>query len=182
MIITYHNHEFFKVQFGDIILAFNPISKDSKKKGARFGADIALVSLSHPDFNGVEAVTYGERAPLSITGPGEYEAKNVFIRGFSIKTTYEKEDRFATLYLVNLEGMNICFAGPIKTRELDKNVSGALEEVDILFVPIGGGDVFSPAEAYKLAVSIEPKVIIPMHYDEGDAKTLLKSFFLKNPL
>jgi len=140
MIISYHNHEFFKVQFGDTILAFNPISKDSKLKGARFGADVALSSLNHPDFNGVENVTFGERAPLAIFGPGEYEVKGVFVRGFSVKTTYEKEDRIATLYLVNLEGMNLCFAGPIKTREFDKNLMAALEEIDVLFVPIEGGE------------------------------------------
>ena len=32
MIITYQGVEFFKVQFGDTILAFNPISKESKFK------------------------------------------------------------------------------------------------------------------------------------------------------
>ena len=177
MIISYHNHEFFKVQFGDTILAFNPISKDSKLKGARFGADVALSSLNHPDFNGVENVTFGERAPLAIFGPGEYEVKGVFVRGFSVKTTYEKEDRIATLYLVNLEGMNLCFAGPIKTREFDKNLMAALEEIDVLFVPIGGGDVLAANEAYKLAVALEPKLIIPMHYDEAGGKAALKAFF-----
>lgn len=177
MIISYHNHEFFKVQFGDTILAFNPISKDSRLKGARFGADVALSSLNHQDFNGVENVTFGERAPLVISGPGEYEVKGVFIRGFPVETVYEKEERVATLYLVNLEGMNLCFAGPIKTHELDKNITGALEEVDVLFVPIGGGDVLSPADAYKLAVAIEPKLIIPMHYDESSGKAILKTFF-----
>ncbi len=59
MIITYHGGEFFKVQFGDTVLAFNPISKDSKLKSSRFGADIALVSLNHPDMNGVESRVFG---------------------------------------------------------------------------------------------------------------------------
>lgn len=177
MIISYHNHEFFKVQFGDTILAFNPISKESKIKGARFGADVALVSLNHQDFNGVDNVTFGERAPVVISGPGEYEVKGVFVRGFPVKTVYEKEEKIATLHLVNLEGMNLCFVGPIKSRELDKNITAALDEIDILFVPIGGEDVLSPADAYKLAVALEPKLIIPMHYDENGGKAALKAFF-----
>jgi hypothetical protein len=54
MIITYQGVEFFKVQFGNTTIAFNPISKDSKFKPTRFFADIALVSLNDKDMNGVE--------------------------------------------------------------------------------------------------------------------------------
>ena len=45
MIITYQGAEFFKVQFGDTTLAFNPISKESKLKPTRFFADIASVTF-----------------------------------------------------------------------------------------------------------------------------------------
>src|SRR5258708_39937170 len=80
MVITYFGHEFFKIQLGDLTLAINPISKDSKLKGARFGADIALISTNDPDGNGVDQVAFGERQPFVIEGPGEYEVKNVFIK------------------------------------------------------------------------------------------------------
>jgi len=52
MIITHHGGEFFKVSFGDTTLAFNPISKNSKLKQTRFGADIAFITSEHPDFTG----------------------------------------------------------------------------------------------------------------------------------
>jgi hypothetical protein len=42
MIITFLGAESFKVSFGDTTLAFNPISKDSTLKSAKFGADIVL--------------------------------------------------------------------------------------------------------------------------------------------
>jgi len=54
MIITYHNIEFFKIQQGDTVIAFNPISKQSKFKGSRFGADVALISANSIDFNGLK--------------------------------------------------------------------------------------------------------------------------------
>ncbi|MBX4211005.1 MBL fold metallo-hydrolase [Candidatus Parcubacteria bacterium] len=82
MVITYHGAEFFKVQFGDTVIAYNPISKDSKQKTTRFGADIVLSSLNHPDFNGIDNATHGDRNPFVITGPGEYEVKGIFIKGF----------------------------------------------------------------------------------------------------
>jgi hypothetical protein len=72
MIITYYGSEFFKVQFGDTTLAFNPISKDSKLKPSRFGADIVLTSARHADFNGIEQVSHGDKKPFVIDGPGEY--------------------------------------------------------------------------------------------------------------
>lgn len=172
MVITYYGHEFFKVQFGDITLAFNPISKDSKLKGAKFGANIALQSINTPETNGLEQMSFGEKTAFAITGPGEYEVKEVFIKGFP--GGKNKDGKLNTIYFVTLEGMNLCFLGSLPTKEISETAKAALEEVDILFVPIGGGDVLNASEAYKLAVSIEPALIIPMHYDVTSLKAFLK--------
>jgi L-ascorbate metabolism protein UlaG (beta-lactamase superfamily) len=176
MIITYLGGQFVKVQFGDTILAFNPISKDSSLKTSKFGADIVLSSIKHPDFNGVDQVTFGEKVPFVISGPGEYEAKNVFIKGLASESGYDKEKRINTIYTVSLEGMNICFLGALNTPELPKEADEAIDEVDILFVPIGGEGVLEPSAAYKLAVSIGPKIIIPISYGDVGNKDALKVF------
>jgi L-ascorbate metabolism protein UlaG (beta-lactamase superfamily) len=178
MIITYLGAEFFKVQFGDITLAFNPISKDSKMKPARFGADIVLTSAYHPDFNGVDQVTHGDKKPFVIAGPGEYEVGGVFIKGLASESKYGMKSGGSsgsavplvnTIYTVSLENMNICFLGALDNPELKDETVEALDEIDILFVPIGGEGVLEPAKAYKLAVSLEPKLIIPMHYSTPGA-------------
>lgn len=175
MIITYLGGAFVKVQFGDTILAFNPISKDSSLKSSKFGADVVLSSINHQDMNGVEQVTFGEKKPFVISGPGEYEVKEVFIKGLPSESGYDNEKRINTIYAVTLEGMNICFLGAINTLEMPKNTDEAIDEVDILFVPIGGNGVLEPAQAYKLAVSIEPKIIIPILYkEEKELKAFLK--------
>ena len=176
MIINYFGGEFVKVQFGDTILAFNPISKESKLKPAKFGADIVLTSVNHADFNGVDQVTFGEKKPFAIAGPGEYEVKGVFIKGFASESGYDGEKRINTIYTVSLEGMNICFLGALNQAELPKDADEALETVDILFVPVGGEGVLSAAQAYKLAVSIGPKIMIPVHYGEIGGKEALKAF------
>jgi hypothetical protein len=67
MIITYLGVEFFKVQFGDITIAFNPISKESKFKSTRFFADIALVSLNSKETNGVENLSYNGKDPFVVS-------------------------------------------------------------------------------------------------------------------
>ena len=176
MIITYLGGAFVKVQFGDTVLAFNPISKDSKLKPAKFGADVVLVSVNHEDMNGVDQVSFGEKKPFIISGPGEYEIKQVFIKGLPSKTSYGGEDRINTIYTVALEGMNICFLGAVNTVELPKDTDEAIEAVDILFVPIGGEGTLNPTSAYKLAVSLEPKIIIPIIYDDNKSKENLKAF------
>jgi L-ascorbate metabolism protein UlaG (beta-lactamase superfamily) len=176
MIITYLGVDFFKVQFGDTTIALNPISKDSKFKTTRFMADIALVSLNHPDMNGTENLSYNGKDPMVISGPGEYEVKEVFIKGFASKSEYENKERINTIYSVSLEGMNLCFLGAISDINLSNEVKEALGDVDILFLPIGGDGVIDSTKAEKLAVEIEPKIIIPMHYGDVGIKDALKKY------
>lgn len=174
MVITYHGLEFFKVQFGDMVVAFNPISKESKHKSSRFGADLCLVTVNHNDFNGVENVFFGEKEPFVIDGPGEYEIKGVFVKGLESHSSYDGGDRINTIYLITLDAINICFLGALDLKELSRETIEALGEVDVLFVPIGGDGVLKAQDAYKLAVSLEPKLIIPMHHE--DDKEALKMF------
>lgn len=177
MIITYHGAEFFKVQFGDTILAFNPVSKDSKLKSTRFGADIALVSINHPDMNGVDGLGFGDRQPFSVTGPGEYEVKGVFIKGYPSESTYGGEKQINTIYVVSLEGMSLCFLGALQSGvAVSPDVKEAFNGIDVLFAPIGGDGVLSASDANKLTVKLEPKVVIPMHYGMNGDKNSLKTF------
>jgi L-ascorbate metabolism protein UlaG (beta-lactamase superfamily) len=176
MIINYLGGESFKVSFGDTTLAFNPISKDSKLKSAKFGADIVLSTINHPDMNGVDQVGFGDKIPFAITGPGEYEVKGVFIKGFGSTSEYDGEKHINTIYSVSLEGMNICFLGATNQESLPKDADEEMDGVDILFVPIGGEGVLDASKAYKFAVSLEPKIIIPMHYGDIGEKDALKIF------
>ncbi len=174
MVITYHGGQCFKVTFGDTTLAFDPISKKSSLTPAKFGADIAFVSMRHPDFNGVEQAMHGGKAPFVIDGPGEYEVGEVTARGYGVKNTYDKEERFNTIYQVSLEGMNLVFLGALDDPEIDAKILGALSDIDILFVPIGGDEVLEVPQASKLGVKLEAKAIIPMHYDPSALKASLK--------
>jgi len=177
MVINYLGVESLKIQFGDTTIAYNPVSKDSKFKSANYGADIVLVSANHPDFNGVEQTKRGDREPFVITGAGEYEIGGIFIKGFPSLTKHGGEEKNNTIYLMTLENMNLCFLGALKSpSSIDAETTEALDDIDILFVPIGGEGVLTPADANKIAVGLEPKIIIPIHYGEGISTTALKSF------
>lgn len=173
MVITYHGAQCFKVSFGDTTLVFDPISKKSKLSGVKFGADVAFVSLNHPDFNGAEEMSFGAKVPFVIDGPGEYEVGEVTVRGYGTETIYEGVPRFNTIYQVTLEGINIVFLGALSNAVIDPQILGELDDIDILFVPIGGGDVLDVPDASKLGTKLEARCIIPMHYTD----TALKAFF-----
>lgn len=174
MIISFLGKQFFKVSQGDLTLAFNPISKESKakEKGGRFGANVALITTSHPDYNGVEMVTHGETAPFVIDGPGDYEVAGIFINGSGVETKLAGKNYINTVYTLTASDIRLCFLGAM-TGELKSEMREAIGAPDILFVPIGG-ELMPPKDAYKLAVSLEPKLIIPMDYIEADLKTFLK--------
>lgn len=150
------------------MVAYNPIGKDSKHKTSRFGADIVLSSLNHPDFNGAEQCQHGDKEPSFINGPGEYEVGGIFIKGFGTETTYEGKKRINTVYGVVFEGINFCFLGSLASTEvLSREIREELGVIDILFIPIGGEKILTPTEAYKLSLSLEARVIIPMDYENN---------------
>lgn len=169
MIISYQGLTCFKISQGDLTLAINPVSKDSKNgTPSRFGADITLITTKHPDMNGRDQTSRGDKESFVIDGPGEYEIKDVFIKGY----LSQGPDLLNTIYMISFEGMKLCFLGALANSEIPAGTLENLEDIDILFVPIGGGETLETAKAYKLAVSLEPSVIIPMHYN----KVLLDQF------
>ncbi|MEK7227437.1 MAG: hypothetical protein AAB641_00920 [Patescibacteria group bacterium] len=131
MIISYQGVESFKISQGDLTLALNPQAKVS--------ADITLFTKGRNETS--------EKSGFVIDSPGEYEIKNVFIKGFLDKT-----------YLVTFEGIKLCFLGSKAEQE-------EIEDIDILFVR---------PNAYKAAVALEPAVIIPMNYDKNTLAQFLK--------
>src|SRR3989344_3752553 len=185
MINTYFGKQFFKIGQGEMVLAFNPVSKSSKTGiSAHFGADIALVTTNHPDYNGVEQLSHGERAPFVISGPGDYEVKEIFIKGVASDAdigglSAQAGKKFInTIYLFSLDGINIAFMGAISDGELSKESREAINDPDILFIPVGGkgkeANLLDAKSSAKLASTLEPKLIIPMDYDDASLKAFLK--------
>jgi hypothetical protein len=174
MVISYYGGECFKVSFGSTTLAFNPIGKKSKLPTVKFGSDAAFITMWHDDFNGIDQVKHGNKDPFLVDGPGEYEIGSVVARGFGVQTTYDKVERYNTIYQVKLEEMNLVFLGALSNPDIDPQILSELGDIDILFVPIGGGDLLEVPQASKLAVKLEAKLIIPMHYDDETLKAFLK--------
>ena len=174
MILTYHSGACIRAQAGDTTLVFGPVSRQSKDfKPTNFGADIALISLNHPDMNGAEEAGRGDKQPFVISGPGEYEVKNVAAFGFASGSKWGGKLFTNTIYSVSFDGMILMYLGALGDADLPPEVL-EMDSPDILVLPVGGNGALSPSEAQKLAVKLEAKVIIPILYDDKTLKQFLK--------
>jgi L-ascorbate metabolism protein UlaG (beta-lactamase superfamily) len=151
------------------------VSKVSKTGiSAKFGADIALVTTNHPDYNGVDQLIHGDRAPFVVSGPGDYEVKEIFIKGVLSEGPNTQKTYVNSIYSLTVDNINLCFLGAVSNGDISKEVREAVGDPDILFVPVGGKDILDAKAASKLASSLEPKMIIPMDYDDAALKAFLK--------
>ncbi len=125
-------------------------------------ADIVTVSHAHPAHNNSDAVG---GTPKIVEGPGEYEVSGVFITG--LRTYHDKvkgKERGANaVYLMQLEDMVVCHLGDLGHVPPAAQVE-ELGNVDVLLVPVGGGSTITAAEAAETVRLLEPKLIIPMHF------------------
>ncbi len=174
MILTFHEGACIRASAGDTTLVFGPVSKASKNfKPTNFGADVAFVSFNHPDMNGTHEAGRGDKEPFIVSGPGEYEIKESTVAGFSTGSTYGGTPRINTVYSVAFDGMSILYLGALGDLDLPGDVL-EMDSPDVLIVPIGGNGVLNAAEAQKLAVKLEAKIVIPILYDDKSLKQFLK--------
>lgn len=163
MDIYYLGHSSFRIVGKDATVLTDPF--DSKKVGLKFpqvSADIITVSHDHEDHNSVSQV---EGVVKVVSGPGEYEVKKVSIFGLP---SYHDEQKGAergknTMYVIELEGLRIVHLGDLGHKLSESDVS-AMGEVDILMVPVGGKYTIDHKVAADVVRAVEPKIILPMHY------------------
>ncbi len=179
MVITYYGLGCFKVVLGERVLAFNPASKESKLKTPRFGADIVLSSLNHEDFNGSASHVKNDGTTLEVYGPGEYESGGIYIKGIGVEEEFVGKKMVNTIYSVLLDDINLCHLGALNTPALDDKTKEQIGSIDILFVPIIGGNLLDASGAEKVISFLEPKIIIPMHHDVSGPNSKQLSAFIK---
>jgi L-ascorbate metabolism protein UlaG (beta-lactamase superfamily) len=176
MIITYYGNLCTKAQIGDVSVSFNPPLRNDGKT-PRFSSNIALFStkekgqnFSHSDPN---------KDLFIIDGPGEYEVGGIFIKGVGVSQEIGGKKRMNTVYSVLFDDINLCHLGAISSADIKPEALEMLGSVDILFVPITGGELATPAIASKLATSFEPRLVIPLHGHEKGVDAAALKVFLK---
>jgi L-ascorbate metabolism protein UlaG (beta-lactamase superfamily) len=104
---------------------------------------------------------------ITIDSPGEYEVSNVSITGIPVRAHMDEAGKLSgTMYKVATSELTFLFTGHAYPEFTDDQME-AIGLVDVMVVPVGGnGYTMDGIGALKLIKEIEPKLVIPVHYDE----------------
>lgn len=163
MEITYIAHSCFKIKGKDLTIVIDPY--DPKKtfyKLPKLSADLVLSTHDHFDHNYVEGVSDYK---MVIDRPGEYEIQEVYIEGFKVFHDEKNgEERGSnTMFQITMDDLNILHCGDLG-HELQKQTLEKILDIDVLLIPVGGTYTIDPDVATKVISSIEPGIVVPMHY------------------
>lgn len=143
-------------------------------------ADIVLQTHEHPDHNAAWRVN-GNPAVLKRTNDFMTEFE------FPVKRTEETlvfqaipsfHDRFIgkkkgpnTMFLWYMDGLKLCHLGDLGHVLADREVE-LMGEIDVLFLPVGGGTVLSSTDAVLVSSQLKARIIFPMHYKTKETELI----------
>jgi L-ascorbate metabolism protein UlaG (beta-lactamase superfamily) len=157
--IKYLSHACFELSNGMTIL-IDPYFEGNDTP------DLVLVTHEHFD-HGADAARFNcpKVCPPNCDYPSKIEMKigdKIDVMGMPIEmiSASHHQSGYPTGYVFQFEGKRIAHLG-------DTYIDGvsSIENVDILFVPIGGHFTMDIDEAIEALKTIRPKVAIPMHYN-----------------
>jgi L-ascorbate metabolism protein UlaG (beta-lactamase superfamily) len=125
--------------------------------------DIALFTAAHG--------TPQQETKMTIDCPGEYETLDVSIYGIPARAHIdEAKQKNSTMYKIVSHDVKVLVLGHVYP-ELSESQLEAIGPIDILVVPVGGnGFTLDPTGATTLIKEIEPKLVIPVYYDDPSLK------------
>jgi L-ascorbate metabolism protein UlaG (beta-lactamase superfamily) len=172
--IQYLGHSCFRLRGKEGIVLTDPYDRSVGADIGRPAAHIVTVSHKHPDHANTAAVRPMRERVFTIDGPGEYEVGGVLISG--IRTYHDKkrgEDLGTnTVYVIHLDDVVFCHLGDLG-HELTTNQLDEIGTVDVLFIPVGGGETIDASLAASVISQVEPRIVIPMHYASSDQASFL---------
>ena len=129
-----------------------------------------IVTTSNGDAEAVSGSSH------TIDGPGEYEIDGIFIWG----TATHKDDNRNVHFSFDYDGLTVAHLGRIAKVPTQTQVE-ALGEVNVLLLPVGGGDSLTAVQAAEVVSMIEPNYVVPMYYKTKGVKADLEGVdrFLK---
>ena len=127
-------------------------------------ADLLLVTHEHFDHNGVGAIA-GEPPTLrSTAGRLESPIGEVLAVASEHDAAAGTERGPSTLFAFTLGGRRVAHLGDLGQSDLREEQAQALGDVDLLFVPIGGGPTIGAEQAATIAGRLSARIVVPMHY------------------
>ncbi|MDR1831551.1 MAG: MBL fold metallo-hydrolase [Fusobacteriaceae bacterium] len=76
-----------------------------------------------------------------------------------------------TIHVITTGGIRIAHLGDLGHLLTEKQLP-ALQNIDVLLIPIGGTYTLDPQQAAEVVKQIDPAVVVPMHYQTKELKNL----------
>ena len=137
-------------------------------------ADLGAKSITKVEdvalFTGVHADPPVE-PKLTIDGPGEYEVSTLSIYGIPARAHVdEPKQTSAAMYRLVVGDLSVLVTGHIYPDLTDDELE-RIGTIDVLIIPVGGsGYTLDPVGALSVIKKIEPRIVIPTHYNDKNLK------------
>ena len=163
MDISWLGHSCFRLRGNHATVITDPYSPDMGYSLGKPTARIVTVSHQHPGHCYAQGV---DGQPKVVDGPGEYEISGVLIIGIATFHDGERGGKRGknTVYLMEIDEISVCHLGDLGHVLSGEQVE-EIDNVDVLLLPVGGVSTINAPMAAEVVRQLEPKAVIPMHYN-----------------
>jgi L-ascorbate metabolism protein UlaG (beta-lactamase superfamily) len=126
--------------------------------------DLLLVTHEHGDHNAVEVIGGDPHTLRSTAGSLDSPIGPVTAVASEHDDKAGTERGPNTMFVFELDGVRVCHMGDFGQSALREEQAQAIGEVDLLFVPVGGGFTIGAEQAAGVVQRLSPRWVVPMHY------------------
>jgi L-ascorbate metabolism protein UlaG (beta-lactamase superfamily) len=127
-------------------------------------AALLLVTHEHADHNGVEVVGGDPVILRSTAGRLPSPIGEVTAIASEHDESAGTERGPNTIFVFELEDVRVCHFGDFGQGVLRDEQAEAIGQIDLLFVPVGGGPTAGAPQAAAIVDRLSPRWVVPMHY------------------
>lgn len=176
--VSFLGHSGVRIRGKKVSLVIDPPAGDilGNKISKKVAADIVMLTQSQvAAHSNLELVQPAAGQLFKIEGPGEYEIQTTEILGLPAISQGSclpageaglSDSTKLTIYQILLDGISLVFLGTIS--KLSQNLVEQLSAVDVLFLPVGGKVSIELKEAVNVITTLEPAIVVPIHYSQGE--------------
>ncbi|HEY2535380.1 MAG TPA: MBL fold metallo-hydrolase [Solirubrobacteraceae bacterium] len=175
MQVEWYGQSAFRLGAADatvVIDPFDDMSAMAASRGMQFDyppikeieADVLLVTHEHMDHNGVDAIEGDPAILRSTAGRLESPIGEVVAIASEHDEAAGTERGPNTIFVFELDGLRVCHMGDFGQPALRDEQAAAIGEIDLLFVPVGGGPTIGANQATAIVEQLSPRWVVPMHY------------------
>jgi L-ascorbate metabolism protein UlaG (beta-lactamase superfamily) len=172
MRVRWFGQSAYLLEGGGTRVFIDPLGPVDPSRGMQFDyppiegveADLLLITHEHFDHSNADAIGGSPETIRSTAGTFESPAGEV------VGVAGEHDDKAGTqrgpttIFRLSVDGVTLCHVGDFGQASIRAEQKAAIGEIDVLFVPVGGGFTIGGTQAAELARELRPRLIVPMHY------------------